>query len=808
MGFRSGAYSESTVVPYTGAPGTEFGGAQTPFTSTTFFPARMWATSYFGTLSGGSTTLVITPAQHRIITPGNPDATLRLYSSLGLRLLYADASSTTAAAATVPTIYDVSSRLDGSTITFNAHVRGTNASNVDNVKTAWVTYTYGTTGFATGGCACWKSIDLTHDTDDLWHGTLNLNGATPGNLRFIVQAGNDAGLLGVQDNGNSYFSLGTVPAAAATTALGLTTGSTSGAYGSTINVTATLTAGSAPVPGKSVLFRIGTSLATAITNSSGQAATTLPANAAAGLQDLTASFAGDQDFAAASATRSYTVSKLPTALGVSGPATSVRIGSPSQVSTVLTSGASGLGPRTVVIILKGTDAITTGHGYTKIVTTDPTGAAELGTAPTLPEGAYQVRAYYNGTIDLNPWTSPASNLVLDDPVYNSSSSTAISITIVKNPQTALSVTAPTTATYGAPDQAIGTSGGSGAGAITFSAGTSTACSIVANKLHVISGTGTCAITATKAADDTYLSVQSAPFPVTVAKASPTISINNIPVTAVYGGSFTPTFTTNGDGATSASSSTPATCTVTSGVVSYVGGGQCTLVPSIAAGTNYLAGSGSAQSFTIAKANQTITFAPATTQMKLGDPDVTLNGSSSSGLPVTFTVAPSGTCSKVSEVVSGATTFVTIRAVGIGTCTITASQAGNANYNGATDVPASIKVIWPFTGFFSPVDNLPVVNLANAGSAIPIKFSLGGNRGLSIFSGNVNPGVAKYTCSASAPTDVIEETVVATTSNLTYDPASNQYNYVWKTAKTYATYCYQLQVKLADGTTYAANFKFK
>ena len=95
-----------------------------------------------------------------------------------------------------------------------------------------------------------------------------------------------------------------------------------------------------------------------------------------------------------------------------------------------------------------------------------------------------------------------------------------------------------------------------------------------------------------------------------------------------------------------------------------------------------------------------------------------------------------------------------------------------------------------------------------GSAIPVKFSLGGNRGTSIFYNNINPGVVVYTCDATAPSDVIEQTVVATSSNLTYDAASNQYNYAWKTLKTYATKCYQLQVKLTDGMTYAANFKFK
>src|SRR5262249_49966319 len=45
--------------------------------------------------------------------------------------------------------------------------------------------------------------------------------------------------------------------------------------------------------------------------------------------------------------------------------------------------------------------------------------------------------------------------------------------------------------------------------------------------------------------------------------------------------------------------------------------------------------------------------------------------------------------------------------------------------------ASVAVMFPFAGFFLPVDNLPTINIAKAGSAIPLKFSLGGDFGLGI-----------------------------------------------------------------------------
>src|SRR6266545_1132510 len=42
------------------------------------------------------------------------------------------------------------------------------------------------------------------------------------------------------------------------------------------------------------------------------------------------------------------------------------------------------------------------------------------------------------------------------------------------------------------------------------------------------------------------------------------------------------------------------------------------------------------------------------------------------------------------------------------------------------------VPFDFSGFFPPVDNPPAVNVVNAGRAIPVKFSLSGDKGLNIF----------------------------------------------------------------------------
>jgi hypothetical protein len=111
----------------------------------------------------------------------------------------------------------------------------------------------------------------------------------------------------------------------------------------------------------------------------------------------------------------------------------------------------------------------------------------------------------------------------------------------------------------------------------------------------------------------------------------------------------------------------------------------------------------------------------------------------------------------------------------------------------------------FTGFFAPVDNPPTLNVAKAGSAIPVKFSLGGDRGQDILASN-SPASGTVACGGSA--DVIEQTDTSGSSGLSYDAATQQYKYAWKTSKAWAGTCRQFVLTLKDGTTHVANFQFK
>jgi chitinase len=163
-----------------------------------------------------------------------------------------------------------------------------------------------------------------------------------------------------------------------------------------------------------------------------------------------------------------------------------------------------------------------------------------------------------------------------------------------------------------------------------------------------------------------------------------------------------------------------TCTVSGTTVHLTGAGSCTITASQAGNATYSPATPVARSFTVSKADQTITFA-ALGGKTWGDPDFSVAASASSGLAVGF--AASGTCT-----VSGSTLHIT----GAGSCTITASQAGNGNYNAATPVARSFTIgkasqTIGFGALAGKKEGDPDFNVsATASSGLPVSFAASGN----------------------------------------------------------------------------------
>ena len=130
----------------------------------------------------------------------------------------------------------------------------------------------------------------------------------------------------------------------------------------------------------------------------------------------------------------------------------------------------------------------------------------------------------------------------------------------------------------------------------------------------------------------------------------------------------------------------AICTIVSGKAHAVAAGTCSITAAQAGDSSYSAATSVTKTLTISAAApilsaQTISFTnPAA--MTVGDADQTLTVTASSSLAVALTTADSAICT----IVSGKA-----HAVAAGTCSITASQAGDSSYSAATSVTKTLTI---------------------------------------------------------------------------------------------------------------------
>ena len=246
------------------------------------------------------------------------------------------------------------------------------------------------------------------------------------------------------------------------------------------------------------------------------------------------------------------------------------------------------------------------------------------------------------------------------------------------------------------------------------------------------------------------------------------------------------------------------CTVTSGGLVHITGAAvgtdfCVISVSQDPTANYLADGPISQSFHIAKANQTISFGALSPKL-LGDPPFVVSATGgASGNPVTFSAGPSSICT------SGGTNGTTITITGVGTCTVTANQAGNSNYSAAGPVSRTFGITYLWTGFLQPINDTAhqtgvTESKFKLGQTIPAKFVIKNALG-TVVQQSPNPTFSRSgnlgACDSNATPDVITE-VVAPDSGVTYSWDGSQYHYNWST-KGLTGGEYRIYANLADGT---------
>ena len=240
-------------------------------------------------------------------------------------------------------------------------------------------------------------------------------------------------------------------------------------------------------------------------------------------------------------------------------------------------------------------------------------------------------------------------------------------------------------TVGDADFTVSATGGASGNAVTF-ATTSPACSVTPTGTVTILAAGSCAITASQAGNANYNAAPDVTQSFTVDQAAQAIVFGALGNKTVGDADFTVTATGGGSGNAVTFATTSTACSVTpTGTVTILAAGSCAITASQAGDGNYAAAPEQTVTFSIGAAGQTISVTDPGTQTFASGGTVSLTGTASSGLPVSYASTTPAVCT-----VSGAT----VTMVSAGSCAITASQAGNGNYSAAPDVALTFALDKP------------------------------------------------------------------------------------------------------------------
>ena len=262
--------------------------------------------------------------------------------------------------------------------------------------------------------------------------------------------------------------------------------------------------------------------------------------------------------------------------------------------------------------------------------------------------------------------------------------------------------------------------------VTFTSATPAVCtsSGVNGATITLLTTGTCTVNANQAGNANWNAAPQVSQSFTVSKASQTITFNTLGGKTFGNAPFTVSATASSGLTVTFTTTTPLVCTsggTNGATITIVGAGTCTVQADQAGNATYLPAPPVQQSFTVAKANQTITFANPGAQT-FDDSPLTVSGTSTSGLAVTFTTTTPAICT------AGGSNGTTITFVTIGSCTVVADQAGNGNFNAAPTVSRSFNIAKgnQTISFANPgsktFDQGPLTVSATASSGLTVTFT--------------------------------------------------------------------------------------
>lgn len=315
-----------------------------------------------------------------------------------------------------------------------------------------------------------------------------------------------------------------------------------------------------------------------------------------------------------------------------------------------------------------------------------------------------------------------------DREYNFAPQVTLDITVEKVDQIINGLAANPATGIVAGTSALSASASSGL-TVSFGSSTPAVCTVAGSTVTYVTE-GTCTVTADQAGDAEYNAALQVTLDITVAKADQTITgLTSNPATGVVEGSSALSSTADSGLTVSFGSSTAAVCKVTGTTVNYLAAGTCTVTADQAGDAAYNAATQVTLDISVAKADQTISGLAADPAGGVigGTSALSVSGTASvarmaqsgqklpttkaSGIPVTFGSSTLTICT-----VAGST----VSYLAVGTCTVTADQAGGADYNPAPQLTLDINVTEPPPA----IPNVPIPTLSLWGLVAMFLMMLG------------------------------------------------------------------------------------
>lgn len=229
--------------------------------------------------------------------------------------------------------------------------------------------------------------------------------------------------------------------------------------------------------------------------------------------------------------------------------------------------------------------------------------------------------------------------------------------------------------------------------------------------------GTCSVRAEQPGDTRYNPANAVTRNFTVTKVTNTITFPAPGGRTLAQSPVTVSATASSGLPVQFSTTTPAVCTAGGAlgeVITLLTVGTCTVRADQPGDGSYRAANPVSRNINVTKASQTITFPTLSATLITASP-VTVSATASSGLPVQFTTTTTAVCT------AGGTNGATITLLAAGTCTVRATQPGDAIWNAATAVNRNFTVTLPAPAV-TTFTATPAV-LASAGGAVQLNATV-------------------------------------------------------------------------------------